>query len=55
MTHQTVTCPHCGSRAEIILEFKMDDFLSQLCKCLNIECRYIFIEQEDETMENQLR
>ncbi len=46
MTDQTVTCPLCGARVEIMHEFKMDGFLSQLCKCPNVECQYVFIEQE---------
>ena len=48
MTDQPVTCPRCGARAEIIIEFEMDNLLSQLCKCPNLDCQFIFIEQEDE-------
>lgn len=46
MTEQPITCPLCGTRVEIMYEFEMDALLSQLCKCPNIKCRYIFIEQE---------
>jgi hypothetical protein len=45
MTNQPVSCPICGARAEIILEFGIDHLPSQLCQCPN--CNYLFIEQED--------
>ena len=48
MTDQPITCPLCGARAEIIYEFEMDELQSQLCECPNIECRFVFIIQEDE-------
>jgi hypothetical protein len=51
MTEQPVTCPLCGARAEIILEFKEDDLFSQLCKCPEKDCQYLFIEQKDELLE----
>jgi hypothetical protein len=51
MTDQPVTCPLCGARAEIILEFKEDDIPAQLCKCPNTDCQYLFIEQEDVFLE----
>lgn len=47
MPEQPVTCPICGARAEIIVEFEMDKLSSQLCKCSNIDCRFVFIQQED--------
>ena len=47
MTDQPVTCHVCGARAEIIIEFEMDNLSSQLCKCPNLDCQFIFIEQED--------
>lgn len=51
MTDQPITCPICGTRVEVLDEFEMDGLLSQLCKCPNVECRYSFIEQEDEAWE----
>lgn len=48
MNDQPVTCPRCGARAEIVIEFEMDNSSSQLCKCPNFDCHFIFIEQEDE-------
>jgi hypothetical protein len=47
MTEQPVTCPICGVRAEIMIEFEMDKLSSQLCKCSNINCQFVFIQQED--------
>jgi hypothetical protein len=47
MTEQPVTCPICGARAEIIVEVEMDKLSSQLCECSNINCRFVFIQQED--------
>ena len=51
MTDQPVTCPICGARAEIIREFKADDLSAQLCKCMNNDCQYSFVEQEDVFLE----
>ena len=51
MTEQPVTCPICGSRVEIILEFEMDNLFAQLCRCPNKVCEYLFIEQENEILE----
>jgi hypothetical protein len=51
MTDQPVTCPRGGARAEIIREFKVDNLSAQLCKCMNNDCRFSFIEQEDEFLE----
>ena len=48
MTDQPVTCPICGSRVEIILEFEMDSLFAQLCSCPNKMCKYLFIEQEND-------
>ena len=51
MTEQPVTCPTCGARAEIIVEVELDKLSSQLCKCSNINCRFVFIQQEDKIRE----
>jgi hypothetical protein len=51
MTDQPVPCPRCGARAEIIHEFEEDDLFSQLCKCMDTDCQYLFMEQEDEFLE----
>ena len=55
MTDQPITCPLCGTRVEIMCEFEMDALLWQLCKCPNIKCRYIFIEQEGVACKKQNR
>jgi hypothetical protein len=52
MNDQPVTCPRCGARAEIMNELEMDNLLSQLCKCPNLDCQFIFIEQEEEILES---
>lgn len=46
MTDQPVTCPLCGAGAEIIREFKEGNLCSQLCKCPETGCQYLFIKQE---------
>jgi hypothetical protein len=53
MTEQPVTCSRCGARAEIIQEFKEGNLCSQLCKCPETGCQYLFIEQEDEFVETR--
>lgn len=53
MTEQPVTCPFCGTRAEIIFEFKMDNLGSQLCRCHDKDCEILFIEQEEEVLEKR--
>ena len=47
MTEQPVVCPICGARAEIIIEFTIDELPSQLCRCALPTCYYIFIEQDE--------
>jgi len=51
MTEQPVTCPICGARAGIMIEFEMDKLSSQLCNCSNGHCRFVFIQQEDKIRE----
>ena len=51
MAEQPVTCPICGARAEIMVEFELDYLSSQLCNCSNAYCRFVFIEQEDKLTE----
>jgi hypothetical protein len=53
MTEQPVTCPLCGARAEIMIEFELDYLLSQLGNCSNAHWRFVFIEQEDKITETQ--
>jgi len=48
MTDQPPTCTRCYSRAEILAEFIMDNFGTQLCRCNNSSCRFMFLEQEDD-------
>jgi len=48
MTEQPTTCSKCGTKAEILAEFTMDGLQTQLCRCRNTDCQFIFIEQEDD-------
>ena len=48
MTDQPPSCDKCWARAEILAEFIMDELGTQLCRCNNINCGYIFLEQEDD-------
>jgi predicted RNA-binding Zn ribbon-like protein len=55
MTDQPVTCPHCLARAEILIEFLLDDTNTQLCKCLNDDCSYLFLKQESKQQTGKLQ
>jgi len=46
MTDQPVNCPLCRARADIIVEFEMVNLLFS-----NVDCHFIFIEQEDDFIE----
>lgn len=48
MYDQPPTCAKCYKRVEILAEFTMDGFITQLCRCLNTNCGYLFLEQEDD-------
>lgn len=40
-------CSNCHSRADILEEFIWKGYPTQLCQCNNKNCRFVFIEQED--------
>lgn len=48
MTDESPTCTRCYSRAEILVEFVMDNFGTQLCKCNNNDYGFMFLEQQDD-------
>ncbi|CAN5662103.1 hypothetical protein BH10BAC2_BH10BAC2_01900 [soil metagenome] len=48
MHDQQPSCPKCLSRSNILEEFIMNEFGTQLCKCNNPFCEFIFLEQEDD-------
>jgi len=47
MNDQPTTCPICGIRTEIILEFSVSQMVIQYHKCLSVNCEYSFIVEED--------
>ena len=48
MHDQPPTCSRCYGRADIIGEFILRKYSTQLCQCNNKECNFIFLEQEDD-------
>jgi len=48
MSDQLPTCSKCYCRADIIKEFFWNKYQTQLCQCNNKECKFIFLEQEDD-------
>ncbi len=48
MNDQPFTCPHCGSRCEVIGNFYHTNAKQFLQHCLNIKCGFVCIEEEDE-------
>ena len=46
-TDQPTTCPHCGSRTEILLDITDSPDQTQIHKCLSIKCGFEFIEVDD--------
>lgn len=51
MTDQPVACPLCRARPDITIEFEEDNLWTQLCKCPDKDCQYLFIEHEDQFLE----
>ena len=48
MSDQPVSCPYCQVRAEIAVEFLLNDLEVQLCICQKAECGLVFlVEQPD--------
>jgi len=48
MYDQPPTCSRCYGRADIVEEFMLRNHSTQLCQCNNKDCRFIFLEQEDD-------
>jgi hypothetical protein len=46
-TEQPTTCPVCGNRTEILLDFYFIAFEVQYHRCLSFFCRFEFIVEED--------
>ena len=44
---QPVTCPSCGSRTEILLDFSHTKQETQIHKCYSDECNFEFVIQND--------
>lgn len=44
---QPVTCPYCGNRTEIILDFSFLTEGTQIHRCLSKDCFTEFVTQED--------
>ena len=48
MYDQPPTCSKCYCRADILEDFIWNRYQTQLCQCNNKDCRFVFIEQEDD-------
>ena len=46
-SEQPTTCPNCGTRTEITLEFLESPEQTQYHKCLSKDCNFEFIMQND--------
>ena len=46
MTDQPTMCPICGARIDIIADFYHTNLLMQINECLDIDCKYVFLEVE---------
>ena len=44
---QPVTCPFCGNRTEILMDFYLTPKKTQVHKCLSNHCNKEFLTQED--------
>jgi len=45
---QPVTCPNCGNRTDIILDFSQTSEQTQIHKCLSENCQNKFVTQKDD-------
>ena len=43
MTEDIPTCPNCGSRTEIILDFSHTKDATQIHQCLAVDCKFEFV------------
>lgn len=48
MNDQPFTCPHCGARCEEIASFYHTQAKCHIQKCLNPQCGFVCLEEEDE-------
>ena len=48
MTEQPTTCPDCGNRTEILMDFWHTFHKLQVHKCLSNSCKFEFVEIFDE-------
>lgn len=48
MNGQPFNCPHCGARCEVIADFYHTNAKAFIDKCLNEQCGFICLEQEEE-------
>lgn len=49
---QPTTCPKCGTRSEIILNFGHTTDKTEVHLCPNTNCNYKFVMQYDEDFDN---
>ena len=47
MTDQPCYCSNCNGRTDILEELVWKGYTTHLCRCNNEDCRFVFIEQED--------
>jgi len=50
-SEQPTTCPKCGARTEILLDFSHTKDETQIHKCLDENCSKEFIVQQDKDFE----
>lgn len=49
---QPTTCPKCGTRSEIVLNFSHTKNQTEIYLCTKEKCEYQFIMQYDEDFDN---
>jgi hypothetical protein len=45
---QPMTCPHCGSRTDILVDMIHTNEGYQIHECLDSSCLFLFLSQQDE-------
>jgi hypothetical protein len=53
-SEQPTTCPKCFYRTEIVLDLSHTKDETQIHRCLNSKCQEEFVEQYDESFDNQI-
>jgi len=48
MNDQPFSCPHCGSRCDELASFHHTKSKTFIQKCLNDQCCFVCLEEEDE-------